>query len=68
MSPLKKDAYLEIGHLGMALDDAIVVAVAIEEEQSVFLTKGDAGLIEQTIVETDILALGFAGDEYTRMA
>ena len=57
----EENAYLEFGHIGMTLDDAPLVTVAIEEEQTIGLAQGDTGLIEQTIVETDILALSLRG-------
>ena len=46
----------------MAMDDAPLVAVAIEEEQAILAAKGYAGLIEQAIIQTNILALGLGGN------
>lgn len=43
------------------MDDAPLVAVAIEEEQAILAAKSYAGLIEQAIVKTNILALGLGG-------
>ena len=54
----EEDGNLEIGHVGIALDDAVVVAVAVEEEQTVMLSEGDASLVENTIVQSDILTFG----------
>ena len=57
----EENADLELGHIGMTLDDAPLVTVAIEEEQTIGLAQGDTGLIEQTVVETNILALCLGG-------
>ena len=57
----EENANLEIGHVGVALDDAPFVGVAIEEEQAILFAQSDTGLIEQTIAETDIFALGLRG-------
>ena len=41
----------------MTLDDTPVVGVAVEEQQTVFPSQCDTSLVEQTVVQTDILAL-----------
>ena len=46
----------------MLLDDAVVVGVAVEEQQSVLAPQGDTCLVEDTVVESDVLALGLRGD------
>ena len=48
----------------MALDDAPVVAVAIQKQQAILPTQGDARLIQETIIQSDILAFGLGGDFY----
>lgn len=57
----EEDAELELGHIGVPLDDAVLVGVAIEEEEAVLASQGDAGLVEETIVQADIFAFGFGG-------
>ena len=50
----EEDADFEGWHIGMATDDAVVVAVAVEEQQAVLLSEGDTSLIEDTVVKADI--------------
>ena len=57
----EEDADLEIRHLGIALHDAVLLILAVEEEEAVLLAQGDAGLVEEAVVETDILALCLGG-------
>ena len=57
----EEDANLKVGHLGVSFDDAIFVGVAVEKQQSVFLSQGDAGLVEQSVVQADVLAFCLAG-------
>ena len=58
----EEDANLEGWHVGIAADDAVVVGVAVEEEQPVFLPEGNAGLVEDAVVEADVFALGLGGN------
>ena len=53
----EEDADLKVRHILMTLDDAIVVRVAVQEQQPVLLAQCDTRLVEQTIVQPDILAL-----------
>ena len=46
----------------MTLDDAPFVAVAVKEQQSVFLSQGDACLVQQSVVQSNILALCLRGN------
>ena len=58
----EEDAQLEGRHLGVARDEAVVVGVAVQHQQVVFLSQGDAGLVQQAVVEADVFALRFGGD------
>ena len=60
--PREEDADLEFGHVGVTLDDAPLVGVAVQEQQAVLLAKGDAGLVEQSIIQSYILALSLRGN------
>ena len=46
----------------MAFDNAPVVGVAIEEEQTILLAQCDTGLVEEAIAETDVFALCLGSD------
>ena len=53
----EEDAQFKIRHLWILLDDAIFIAVTIQEQQSILLTQRDTCLIENTVVQTYILTL-----------
>ena len=55
-------AYLERRHIRVAGDDAVFVAVAVEEKQTVPASQRNAGLVEQTVVQAYVLALRLRGD------
>ena len=55
----EEDADLERRHFGIAIDDAPLVAVAIEEKQAILATQRYARLVEQAVVESDVLTLRF---------
>ena len=58
----EEDTDLKRRHLRVPLDDAPIVRVAIQEQQPVLPAQCDARLIQQTIVQTDILALRLRGN------
>ena len=58
----EEDAQLERGHVGRLGDEAVFVALAVEHEEVVLLAEGDAGLVKQAIVESDVFAFGLGGD------
>lgn len=58
----EENAYLEVGHIGIALDDTPLVAVAIEEQQPVLLAQGNTSLVEQAIVQPYVLPFRFGGN------
>ena len=60
--PAEEDADLEGGHLRIAGNEAVVVALAVEHQEVVFLAQGNAGLVEEAVVEADVLPLRFGGD------
>ena len=58
----EEDTNLEGRHVGITANDAVVVGVTVEEEQSVLLSEGDTSLIEDTVVEADIFPFGLRGN------
>ena len=53
----EEDAQLEVRHIRRLWNEPILVGLAVEHEQMVFLPQGDASLIQQTIVQADVLPL-----------
>lgn len=53
----EENADLEVGHIGIALDDTPLVAVAIEEQHPVLLAQGNTSLVEQAIVQPYVLSV-----------
>ena len=58
----EEDTNLKLGHLRVSLDDAPVVAVAIEEQQAILLAQGNTSLVEEAVVQSDIFAFGLRGN------
>ena len=58
----EEDTDLERRHLGIAGDKPVVIALAVEHQEMVFLAQGDTGLVEETVVEADVLPFCFGGD------
>lgn len=59
--PAEDYGQLKLGHAGVATDKAVLLGIGIEEEQGIFFAQGDTGLIEDTVGETDVFALGLTG-------
>ena len=53
----EEDTDFKFLHLRISLDDAIIITVTVQEQQTILLTQGDTCLVEQTIVQSDILTL-----------
>ncbi len=58
----EEDGQLEGRHRRVLRDQAVVVAIAVEHQQVVLLPQGDAGLVQEAIVQPDVLALRLGGD------
>lgn len=58
----EEDGQLEIGHLRILRDQAVLVGLAVEHQQMVLAAQGDAGLVQQAVVEPDVLPLRLGGD------
>lgn len=58
----EEDGQLEGRHRGVLRDQAVVVAVAVEHQQVVLLPQGDAGLVQEAVVQPDVFALRLGGD------
>ena len=58
----EEDTNLEGRHVGITANDAVVVGITVEEEQSVLLSEGDTSLVEDTVVEADIFPFGLRGN------
>ena len=58
----EEDGQLEGRHRRVLRDQAVVVAVAVEHQQVVLLPQGDAGLVEEAVVQPDVFALRFRGN------
>ena len=56
------DSEFELGHTGVLADDAVLLGVGIEEEQGILFAKGDTGLVEDTVGETNVFAFGLTGN------
>ena len=53
----EEDPQLEVRHIRRLWDEPVFVGLAVEHQQMVLLPQGDAGLIQQTIVQADVLPL-----------
>ena len=60
----EEDAYLKVRHMGMASDDAVFITVTIQEEQSFLPSQGDAGLVEDSVIQPDVFTFRLGGYLY----
>ena len=58
----EEDAQFEVGHILSLGNKPVLVALAVEHQQMVFLTQGNAGLVQQAVVEPDVFPLRLGGD------
>ena len=58
----EEDADLKIWHLRVPADQAVVVRVAVQHQKMVFPAQGDAGLVQDAVLEADVFALRLRGD------
>ena len=58
----EEDAQLEIGHVRRLRNEPVLIAFAVQHQEVVLPAEGDAGLVQQAVVQADILPLRLGGD------
>ncbi len=58
----EEDAQFEVGHILGLGNEPVLVALAVEHQQMVLLAQGNAGLVQQAVVESDVFPLRLRGD------